>query len=84
MSWKEEIKKEDRSSLVDIRRKLVDMGDGVPLSIIEENIYQALANVKDMWEARDKEENEIRRKTIKRLEDALEDVAELLELLKED
>ena len=71
MTWKDEIKKEDR-------RSPVDMGDGVPLSKIEENIYQALANVEDKWEARDKEENKIRRETIKRLEDALEDIAELL------
>ena len=70
MTWKEEIKKD--------RKSLVDMGDGIPLSKIEENIYQALANVEDMWEARDNEKNEIRRANIKRLEDALEDVAELL------
>jgi len=60
------------------RKETIDMGDGVPLSLIEENIYQALANIEDLWEAQSEEENNIRKATAKRLEDALKDVGELL------
>ena len=72
MSWKNIVKEEDMLDEA-------DMGDGVPLSRVEENLYQALANVEDMWEARDTQEIEMKKNTIKRLEDALEDMADIKE-----
>jgi len=65
--------------MIDIDRlELVDTGDGVPLSKCEQNLYDALANLQDIWESRDYVENKIRQATIKRLEDALTDMNELL------
>ena len=72
MSWKNIVKEDDMFDEA-------DMGDGVPLSRVEENLYQALANVEDMWEARDTQEIEMKKNTIKRLEDALEDMADIKE-----
>ena len=72
MSWKNIVKEDDMLDEV-------DMGDGVPLSRVEENLYQALANVEDMWEARDTQEIEMKKNTIKRLEDALKDMADIKE-----
>ena len=72
MSWKNIVKEDDMLDEA-------DMGDGVPLSRVEENLYQALANVEDMWEARDTQEIEMKKNTIKRLEDALEDMADIKE-----
>ena len=60
------------------RLELVDTGDGVPLTKCEQNLYEALANVEDMglplpvW---------LRTRlsgTVKRLEEALEDMGELI------
>ena len=75
MSWKNIVKEEDMLDEA-------DMGDGVPLSRVEENLYQALANVEDMWEAKDTQEIEMKKKTIKRLEDALKDMADIKEKMR--
>ena len=50
------------------RLELVDTGDGVPLTKCEQNLYEALANVEDMGLPL----------TVKRLEDALEDMSDLV------
>ena len=75
MSWKNIVKEEDMLDEA-------DMGDGVPLSRVEENLYQALANVEDMWEAKETQEIEMKKKTIKRLEDALKDMADIKEKMR--
>ena len=60
---------------IDITRlDLIDTGDGIPLSKCEQNLYEALANVEDgIIDSR-----EMRLITIKRLEDALADMGELV------
>lgn len=50
------------------RLELVDTGDGVPLTKCQQNLYEALANVEDMGLPL----------TVKRLEDALADMSELV------
>ena len=50
------------------RLELVDTGDGVPLTKCEQNLYEALANVQDMGLPL----------TVKRIEDALADMSELV------
>lgn len=53
------------------RLELVDTGDGVPLTKCEQNLYEALANIQDL---RLKD----RKDSLWRLEDALEDMGELV------
>jgi polyhydroxyalkanoate synthesis regulator phasin len=56
------------------RLELVDTGDGVPLTKCEQNLYEALANVQDLMTNHPSYHQE----TVKRLEDALEDMGELV------
>ena len=56
------------------RLKLVDTGDGVPLTKCEQNLYEALANVQDLMTNHPSYHQE----TVKRLEDALEDMSDLV------
>ena len=59
------------------RQEIIDV-DGVPMTLIEENLYQAIANVEDSWSPREADEEEDRVATFKRLEDTWEDIRELL------
>ena len=52
------------------RLELVDTGDGVPLTKCEQNLYEALANVQDLMQGVPL--------TIKRLENALADMGDLV------
>ena len=56
------------------RLELVDTGDGVPLTKCEQNLYEALANVQDLMTNHPSYHQE----TVKRLEDALADVSDLV------
>ena len=56
------------------RLELVDRGDGVPLTKCEQNLYEALANVQDLMTNHPSYHQE----TVKRLEDALADVSDLV------
>ena len=64
------------------RLELVDTGDGVPLTKCEQNLYEALANVQDSISNRRIWPLEIslfdEQGTVKRLEDALADVSDLV------
>ena len=56
------------------RLELVDTGDGVPLTKCEQNLYEALANVQDLMT----NHTSYHQETVKRLEDALADVSDLV------
>ena len=56
------------------RLELVDTGDGVPLTKCEQNLYEALGNVQDLMTNHPSYHQE----TVKRLEDALADVSDLV------
>tara|TARA_R100000005_G_C4794094_1_gene89325 strand:- start:160 stop:477 length:318 start_codon:yes stop_codon:yes gene_type:complete len=53
------------------RLELVDTGDGVPLTKCEQNLYEALANLHDGI-------GDTYQETVKRLEDALADMGDLV------
>lgn len=57
------------------RLELVDTGDGVPLTKCEQNLYEALANVQDLSDYTRPFDHQ---ETVKRLEDALGDMGELV------
>ena len=61
------------------RFELVDTGDGVPLTKCEQNLYEALANVQDLMTNYPFYLQGLRhQETVKRLEDALEDMGGLV------
>jgi hypothetical protein len=62
------------------RLELIDTGDGIPLTKCEQNLYEALANVRDGWYYEDDESvnHACRDNTFVRLEDALADMSELV------
>ena len=57
------------------RLKLVDKGDGVPLTKCEQNLYEALANVQDLMT----NHPVFHKETVMRLEGALADMGDLVE-----
>ena len=66
------------------RLELIDTGDGIPLTKCEQNLYEALANVRDGWYYENDESvnHACRDNTFVRLEDALADMSELVEEVK--